>query len=61
MQNRNPKGFQRELVQLMEKQIEILEKETFVGVTDAERRDYEERQDRIDELCGQFKHVNPAA
>ena len=45
----------------MEKQIEILEKETFVGVTDAERRDYEERQDRIDELCGQFKHVNPAA
>jgi hypothetical protein len=61
MQNRNPKGFQQELVQLMEKQIEILEKETFVGVTDAERRDYEERQDRIDELCGQFKQVNPAA
>jgi hypothetical protein len=50
MQSRNPKGVPSELVQLVEKQIESLEKETFGGVTDAERREYENRQDRIDEL-----------
>jgi hypothetical protein len=61
MQYRNPEGLPRELVELMEKQIHSLEKETFGGVTDAERREYEERQDRIHELCGQLHYLNPAA
>jgi hypothetical protein len=61
MQSRNPKGVPSELVQLVEKQIESLEKETFGGVTDAERREYENRQDRIDELCDKLRYLHPAA
>jgi hypothetical protein len=61
MQSRNPKGLPSELVQLMQKQIESLEKETFGGVTDAERREYENRQDRIDELCEKLRLLAPAA
>jgi hypothetical protein len=61
MQSRNPKGVPSELVQLMEKQIESLEKETFGRVTDAERREYENRQDRIDELCDKLRYLHPAA
>jgi hypothetical protein len=61
MQSRNPKGVPSELVQLMEKQIESLEKEAFGGVTDAERREYENRQDRIDELCDKLRYLHPAA
>ncbi len=51
----------REIVHLMEKQIESLEKETSEGVTERERREYEERQIRIDELCGQLRYLHPAA
>jgi hypothetical protein len=61
MQSRNPKGVPSELVQLVEKQIESLEKEAFGGVTDAERREYENRQDRIDELCDKLCYLHPAA
>jgi hypothetical protein len=61
MQSRNPKGVPSELVQLMEKKIESLEKEAFGGVTDAERREYENRQDRIDELCDKLRYLHPAA
>ena len=51
----------RELVNLMEKQIESLEKETCGGVTDGERREYQERQERIDELCDQLRYRHLAA
>ena len=61
MQYRDPPKRTSEIVRLMEKQIESLERETFGGVTDAERREYEDRQDRIDELCRELKHVSPAA
>lgn len=60
-QYRNSKGLPRELVQLMEKQIERLEKETFGGLTDAERREYEERQDCINDLCEKLRYLHPAA
>ena len=43
MQYRSPRALPLELVRLMEMQIESIQKETFVGVTDAERREYEER------------------
>lgn len=49
------------LVALIERQIESLEKETFRGLTDAERREYEERQERIDELCDQLRYLHPTA
>ena len=61
MQYRSPRALPLELVRLMEMQIESIQKETFVGVTDAERREYEERQDRIEELCSELHHLNPAA
>jgi hypothetical protein len=61
MQYRDPQKLPRELVQLMEKQIDSLEKETFVGVTDAERREYVQRQDRIDELCETLHYLHRAA
>jgi hypothetical protein len=61
MQYRNPAALPGELVQLMEKQIDSLEKETFGGLTDAELHEYEERQERIDELCDQLRYFHPAA
>jgi DNA-binding NarL/FixJ family response regulator len=61
MQYPNPRKLPHDLVQLMEKQIESLEKETFGGLTDAERREYEERQDRIDELCEKLRYLHAAA
>jgi hypothetical protein len=61
MQYSNPAVLPRELVQLMEKQIDSLERETFGGLTDVERGEYEERQERIDELCDKLRYGHPAA
>jgi hypothetical protein len=61
MQHRNPQKLPSDLVKLMGKQIESLEKETFVGLTAAERLEYEERQHRIDELCEELRYLHPAA
>jgi hypothetical protein len=61
MPYRNPQKLPNDLVQLMSRQIESLEKETFVGLTAAERREYEERQHRIDELCEKLRYLHPAA
>jgi hypothetical protein len=60
MQYGNPQELPGDLVQLMGKQIESLEKETFVGLTAAERREYEERQHRIDQLCQELRYLHPA-
>jgi len=61
MQYRDPRKIPRELVQLMQEQIETLEKETFGGATEAERRVYAERENRIDELCEKLRYLHPAA
>jgi hypothetical protein len=61
MQSRNPQELPGNLVQLMGKQIESLEKETFVGLTAAERREYQERQHCIDQLCEELRCLYPAA
>ena len=61
MQYGNPQKLPRDIVQLMGKQIESLQKETFVGLTVAERQEYEERQRRIDELCEELRYLHPAA
>jgi hypothetical protein len=42
----------------MGEQIESLEKEAFVGLTAAERQEYEERQHRIDELCEELRYLH---
>jgi hypothetical protein len=61
MQYRNPQELPGNLVQLMGKQIESLEKETLVGLTAAEHREYEERQHRIDQQCEELRYLYPAA
>ena len=61
MQCRNPQKLPSDLVQLMGEQIESLEKEAFVGLTAAERQEYEERQHRIDQLCQELRYLQPAA
>jgi hypothetical protein len=61
MEARNEEQLRNELIQLTEKQIDTLEKRIFGGVTDAEQREYEERQDRIRDLFIELHHLNPAA
>jgi hypothetical protein len=41
-----------ELVSLLQKQVEALEVETYVGLTDAELCEYDKRQERIRDLDG---------
>ena len=61
MEARNEEQLRNELIQLTEKQIDTLKKRIFGGVTDAEQREYEERQDRIRDLFIELHHLNPAA
>jgi hypothetical protein len=58
---RGPQSVRRELTELIQKQIGNIEKETFGGATDVERREYEERRKRIDELRREFERFNTAA
>jgi hypothetical protein len=51
----------RELNELIQKQIDTIEKETFGGTTDPERREYKERQKRIDELFDELQRFDTAA
>jgi hypothetical protein len=57
----NPLRVRNELSELIRKQIDAIEKETFGGATDVERREYEDRRKRIDELYDQLQHFNAAA
>jgi hypothetical protein len=61
MEARNQEQLRNELIQLTEKQIDTLEKRIFGGVTDAEQKEYEERQDRIRDLFIELHHLHPAA
>jgi len=61
VQYRNPEKLPGELIRLMGKQIDSLEKQTFEGVTDAERHEYEQTQKHIDELCEQLRYLHSAA
>ena len=51
----------KELVQLMGEQADTLERQTFGGITVTEQREYDDRQDRIHELCGDLDLLDPAA
>jgi hypothetical protein len=61
METRNQEHLRSELIQLTDKQISTLEKRTFGGVTEAEQRQYEERQERIRDLFTELHHLDPAA
>ncbi len=43
-------GLQTELVELLRKQVEALELDVYVGLTDAERSEYYKREKRIRDL-----------
>ena len=59
--DRDPTQLRSEISQLIKKQIDELGKETFGGATDAEHREYLQRQTRINELYGELRCLNPAA
>ena len=50
-----------ELLALIEKQVEALERDTFVGLTDVERYEYDARQERIHELHAKLEPLKTAA
>jgi hypothetical protein len=61
MQYRDLKQLRGELVQLIEKQIETLAKETCDSLTDTELRKYDDRKKRIDKLYDALHDLDPAA
>jgi hypothetical protein len=61
METSNREHVRSELIQLTEKQISTLEKRTFCGVTEAEAREYEERQERIRDLFTELQNLDSAA
>jgi hypothetical protein len=50
-----------EFVNLLRKQVEALELETYVGLTDAEQREYDKRQERIRDLEAKMRASRTAA
>ncbi|HXM20096.1 MAG TPA: hypothetical protein VN948_02380 [Terriglobales bacterium] len=61
MRFRDLKQLRGELVQLIEKQIETLAKETCNTLTDTELREYDDRKKRIDELYDTLRTLDSAA
>jgi hypothetical protein len=57
----NQEHVRSELIQLTEKQVSTLEKRKFVGLTEAELRQFEERQKRIRDLFIELHHLDLAA
>ena len=57
----NLEQIRTELLALIEKQVEVLERDTFVGLTDVERYEYDARQDRIHELHAKLGQLKTAA
>jgi len=61
MPTRDPKLLRGELIRLIEKQIQMLSKETCDGLTDEEMRAYADRKKRIDELYDALHGLDSAA
>ena len=55
-----PQRVRHELTELIQKQINSIEEETYGGATDRERWEYEERRRRIDELHGELQRLASA-
>jgi hypothetical protein len=58
---RDKKELRNELVNLIEKQMEMLAKESCDSLTEAELREYDDRKERIDELYEALDHLDFAA
>ncbi len=50
-----------EFVGLLQKQVEALELEAYVGLTDVERREYYKRQERIRDLDAEMSKFSDSA
>jgi len=61
MPSRDLKQLRGELIQLIEKQIDTLAKETCANITEAEFREYDRREQRIDELYAVLHNLDSAA
>jgi hypothetical protein len=61
MRFRDLKQLRGELVQLIEKQIETLAKQTCDSLTDTELREYDDRKKRIDDLYDTLHTLDSAA
>jgi hypothetical protein len=61
MRYRDPKQVRTDLIQLIEKQIAILAKETCESLTETELGEYEDRKKRIDELYESLSSLDSAA
>jgi hypothetical protein len=61
MRFRDRKQLRGELVQLIEKQIKTLAKQTCDSLTDTELREYDDRKKRIDELYDTLHTLDSAA
>ena len=61
MDAHNQEPLRSELIQLTEKQVRTLEKRTFVGLSEPELREFEERQERIRDLFIELHHLDWAA
>ena len=55
------KELQAEFVDLLRKQVEALELDAYVGLTDAERCEYYERQERIRDLDAKMNESSDRA
>jgi hypothetical protein len=61
VKDHDPKQPRDELIQLLEKQLDTLEKEIFGGLTTTEQLEFEERRERIYQLYDEFFNLGIAA
>lgn len=61
MKDHDPKQPRDELIQLLDKQLDTLEKEIFGGLTTTEQWEFEERRERIYQLYDEFFNLGIAA
>ncbi len=61
MEYHDPKQLRDELIQLLNKQLDSLERETFGGLTTTERRESEEMRHRIYQLYDELSLLRTAA
>jgi hypothetical protein len=61
MPNRDLKQLRGELIQLIEKQVDTLAQQACENITEAEFREYDRREQRIDELYDVLHNLDSAA
>ncbi len=61
MNTHNQEPVRKELIELTEKQISCLDRRKLIGLTEAELRQFEERQERIRHLFIELHHLDWAA